>query len=76
MVKYTTVDQDTCIACSACGAAAPDLFDYNDEGISFALLDDNKGIYASNGGFGRRFRRCVMKVVHQIQYQMADEPFE
>lgn len=43
MVKYTTVDQDTCIACGACGAAAPDLFDYNDEGISFAILDDNIG---------------------------------
>ena len=23
---------------------APDLFDYNEEGISFGLLDDNKGI--------------------------------
>lgn len=44
MVKYTMVDQDTCIACGACGAAAPDLFDYDDEGISFAILDDNQGI--------------------------------
>lgn len=44
MTKYTIVDQDTCIACSACGIAAPDLFDYNDEGISFALLDDNQGM--------------------------------
>ncbi|PIC78782.1 ferredoxin [Sporosarcina sp. P18a] len=43
MVKYTVVDQDTCIACSACGIAAPDLFDYDDEGTSFAILDDNQG---------------------------------
>ncbi|MDS9471411.1 ferredoxin [Sporosarcina pasteurii] len=44
MAKYTIVDQDTCIACGACAIAAPDLFDYDDEGISFGLLDNNKGI--------------------------------
>ncbi|UOQ42673.1 ferredoxin [Halobacillus salinarum] len=43
MGKYTIVDQDTCIACGACGAAAPDIFDYDDEGIAFVVLDDNKG---------------------------------
>lgn len=41
---YTRVDQDTCIACGACQAAAPDIFDANDEGISFSLIDDNQGI--------------------------------
>jgi ferredoxin len=44
MAKYTVVDQDTCIACGACGATAPEIFDYNDEGIAFAILDDNTGI--------------------------------
>lgn len=43
MAKFTTVDQDACIACGACGAAAPDIFDYNDEGIAFSILDDNAG---------------------------------
>lgn len=43
MAKYTIVDKDTCIACGACGAAAPDIFDYDDEGIAFVLLDDNMG---------------------------------
>lgn len=43
MVKFTRVDQDTCIACGACGASAPDIFDYNDEGIAFVILDNNKG---------------------------------
>ncbi|MCQ2010068.1 MAG: ferredoxin [Sporolactobacillus sp.] len=41
--KYTIVDKETCIACGACAATAPDLYDYDDEGIAFALLDDNKG---------------------------------
>ncbi|MCY9401711.1 ferredoxin, partial [Bacillus haynesii] len=27
MPKYTIVDKDTCIACGACGAAAPDIYD-------------------------------------------------
>ncbi|WP_078412251.1 ferredoxin [Priestia abyssalis] len=44
MAKYTIVDQDTCIACGACGATAPEIFDYNDEGIAFAILDDNQGL--------------------------------
>ncbi|GAB3791739.1 ferredoxin [Virgibacillus kimchii] len=43
MAQYTIVDPDTCIACGACGAAAPKIFDYDDEGIAYILLDDNKG---------------------------------
>ena len=41
---YTIVDQETCIACGACGASAPEIFDYTDEGISYVLLDDNEGV--------------------------------
>ncbi|MBD8005141.1 ferredoxin [Bacillus norwichensis] len=44
MAKFTRVDQDTCIACGACGGIAPDIFDYDEEGFSFSILDDNQGI--------------------------------
>ena len=44
--KYTIVDMDTCIACGACGAAAPDIYDYDDEGIAYVILDDNQGTMA------------------------------
>ncbi|MGP4060123.1 ferredoxin [Halobacillus sp. H74] len=44
MAKFTIVDQDTCIACGACGAAAPDIYDYDDEGIAYVVLDDNEGM--------------------------------
>jgi ferredoxin len=44
MAKFTMVDQDTCIACGACGAAAPDIYDYDDEGIAYSILDQNKGV--------------------------------
>lgn len=43
MPKYTIVDQDTCIACGACGAAAPDIYDYDDDGLAYVILDDNTG---------------------------------
>ncbi|SFP40256.1 ferredoxin [Salibacterium halotolerans] len=43
MAHYTIVDKDTCIACGACGAAAPDLFDYDDEGLAEAIVDKNFG---------------------------------
>lgn len=44
LTKYTFIDQETCIACGACGAVAPEIFDYNDEGIAYGILDDNQGI--------------------------------
>ncbi|WP_219834141.1 ferredoxin [Paenibacillus sp. R14(2021)] len=43
---YTKVDKETCIACGACGAAAPDIFGYDDEGLAENILpgDGNEGI--------------------------------
>ncbi|GAY78095.1 ferredoxin [Sporolactobacillus inulinus] len=42
-MHYVIVDKDTCIACGACGCAAPDIFGYDDDGTSRVLLDDNQG---------------------------------
>lgn len=44
MAKYTIVDKETCIACGACGDTAPDIYDYDEDGIAFVTLDDNEGI--------------------------------
>lgn len=44
MEKYTMINQETCIACGACGAAVPEIFDYDDEGLAFVHLDENNGI--------------------------------
>ncbi len=74
MAKYTIVDQDTCIACSACGIAAPDLFDYNDEGISFACLDGNQGMTPvpedMEDDLEDAYESCPSNSI-----KMADEPF-
>lgn len=34
------VDPDLCIACGACIDAAPEIFDYDDEGLSHAIVDE------------------------------------
>lgn len=44
MAMFTIVDQETCIACGACGMSAPGVYDYDDEGLAFSLLDMNQGI--------------------------------
>ncbi|MGG4179533.1 ferredoxin [Virgibacillus pantothenticus] len=44
MCYYTKIDRETCIACGACGIAAPDLYDYDDECIAFFVKDHNQGI--------------------------------
>lgn len=46
MKLFTRVDQDTCIACGSCGASAPDIFDYDDEGLATAIFggDQNRGV--------------------------------
>ncbi|EGQ0309425.1 TPA: ferredoxin [Staphylococcus pseudintermedius] len=43
MSYYAYVDRDMCIACSACGAAAPRLFRYDAQGIAYMGLDCNSG---------------------------------
>jgi len=46
MAKYCWVDKDTCISCGACGATAPDIFDYDDEGLAEVVFggDGNEGM--------------------------------
>ena len=51
MAKYTKINQDTCIACGACSAEAPDIFDERNDGIAYSILDDNKGITVVNEDF-------------------------
>lgn len=41
MAKYTWVEKETCIACGACGATAPDIYDYDDEGLAEVVYDED-----------------------------------
>ncbi|MCL1951032.1 MAG: ferredoxin [Turicibacter sp.] len=48
MAKYAKVAKDECIACGACGAVAPEIFDYDDEGLAQNIVagDENTGTVA------------------------------
>jgi len=45
MAKYSKVIPEDCIACGACGPMAPEIFDFDDEGIAINVYngDDNTG---------------------------------
>ena len=45
MPKYSVVVLDECIACGVCGAVAPDIFEFDDEGYARNTYsgDDNTG---------------------------------
>lgn len=48
MAKYAVVDKGECIACGACGATAPEVFDFDGEGLAGVVYggDNNQGVTA------------------------------
>ncbi|BCG58800.1 MULTISPECIES: ferredoxin [Paenibacillus] len=46
MSKYVLVKKDSCIACGSCGSAAPEIFDFDDDGLAEVIFegDNNKGV--------------------------------
>ncbi|ANS73851.1 ferredoxin [Paenibacillus yonginensis] len=76
MAKYTWVDKDTCIACGACGATAPDIFDYDDEGLAEVIYqsDANRGVTEIEEGLYDDLQdACDGCPTDSIK--IADEPF-
>jgi len=75
VTQYTIVDQETCIACGACGAAAPKIFDYDDEGIAYVMLDNNTGNakipHVLKDDMRDAFQGCPTDSI-----KLADRPFD
>lgn len=46
MAKYSVVEKAECIACGSCGATAPEIFDFDGEGLAEVIIngDSNKGV--------------------------------
>ena len=42
---YTKIDREQCIACGLCTLIAPDIYEYDDNGIADTKKDNNTGIY-------------------------------
>lgn len=80
MSKYTIVDKETCIACGACGAAAPDIYDYDDEGLAFVVLDNNQGTVAVEGELEDdlmdAFEGCPTESIKVADKQFVGDPLK
>ena len=37
----TRIIREDCIACGNCNAICPDIYDYDEDGIAYCLIDDN-----------------------------------
>lgn len=40
---YTRVVPEQCIACGLCQLKAPELFDYDEDGVAYVKIDNNQG---------------------------------
>jgi ferredoxin len=61
MAKYTVVEKGECIACGSCGATAPEIFDFDAEGLAEVVLegDNNKGVTAIEGDLVEALEEAV-----------------
>ncbi len=37
----TRIIREDCIACGNCNAICPDIYDYDEDGIAYCVIDDN-----------------------------------
>lgn len=46
MATYAVVDKGECIACGSCGTSAPEIFEFDDEGLAEVIYsgDKNQGV--------------------------------
>lgn len=46
MAKYAVVVKEKCIACGSCAATAPDIFDFDGDGLAEVIYngDGNQGV--------------------------------
>ncbi|SFL60339.1 ferredoxin [Gracilibacillus orientalis] len=74
-MKFAKVNRETCIACGQCGEEAPDIFDYDDEGIAYVTLDNNNGNKSVPDELWEQledaYENCPTESI-----QISDQPFE
>ncbi|MCD2255217.1 ferredoxin [Agrilactobacillus fermenti] len=58
---FTRVARPECIACGICQLQAPDIFDYDNEGIAYSKLDQNKGQRAIPNELMSQFKQAYQK---------------
>lgn len=43
-MHYTKIERESCIACGLCQLIAPNLYEYDENGIAYTVQDNNAGI--------------------------------
>lgn len=75
MPIFTIVNRDTCISCGSCGDLAPDIYDYDEGGLAYVMVDDNQGSVPIEEEFAEdvqdAFEECPSGSI-----RIADESFE
>lgn len=76
MTTFASVNQEECIACGACNAAAPDIFDLDDNGIATVIFagDNNRGITAIAEDLQEELQEAIDSCPTQC-IQLAEVPF-
>jgi ferredoxin len=77
MSLYMMIDKQNCIGCGACGSAAPDIFDYDADGLAENILDGdlNQGIL----GIPEEFYEDLQNAVYACPasaIKVAENPFK
>lgn len=80
MGMFTIVDKSSCIACGACNCVAPEIFDYDDDGFSFNILDENKGIIEVPERFYEDLEEaeegCPVQCIKVTEHPFDGDPFK
>lgn len=74
---YAQVDRDACIACGLCQMLAPELFDYDENGIASYIPDQNTGSKPLTPAqailFKKAFSRCPTGAIQHAEHPFATE---
>lgn len=74
---YTKIDREACIACGLCQIYAPDLYEYDDNGIAFTKKDQNKGTTPVSpeemNDFRKAYTSCPTGAILRSNHPFSEE---
>ncbi|MGP6140070.1 ferredoxin [Jeotgalibaca sp. A127] len=74
-MHYTKIDRESCIACGLCQLIAPNLYEYDENGIAYTVKDNNAGTTPISEGdfevFKKAYTNCPTGAILR-----SNSPFE
>ena len=59
------VNQDKCIGCGTCPSLVPDVFDFNDEGLAHAIVDEVPGELEDE--VKETIKACPVEAIYEVK---------